>query len=89
MTSSRVHCAFDGPAKCVASHCVQIGFNWGAAGVSTSVWKGVSLRDVLLKCGVKKPRDGANHVCFVGVEKMPNGRCEAGGLGHTDALDVT
>jgi len=51
-----------------------IGFNWGAAGVSTSVWKGVLLRDVLLKCGIKKPADGANHVCFVGVEKMPKGR---------------
>ena len=51
-----------------------IGFNWGAAGVSTSVWKGVLLRDVLLKCGVKTPADGANHVCFVGVEKMPKGR---------------
>ena len=49
-----------------------IGFNWGAAGVSTSVWKGVLLRDVLLKCGVKTPNEGANHVCFVGVEKMLN-----------------
>merc|ERR1719408_964022 len=44
-----------------------IGFNWGAAGVSTSVWKGVLLRDVLIKCGVKTPKDGANHVCFVGT----------------------
>mmetsp|Transcript_41391 Transcript_41391/g.100458 ORF Transcript_41391/g.100458 Transcript_41391/m.100458 type:complete len:814 (-) Transcript_41391:553-2994(-) len=51
-----------------------IGFNWGAAGVSTSVWKGVLLRDVLLKAGVKKPADGANHVCFLGVENMPKGR---------------
>ena len=51
-----------------------IGFNWGAAGVSTSVWKGVPLRDVLLRCGIKKPSDGANHVCFVGVEKLPKGR---------------
>eukprot|EP00965_Chrysotila_dentata_P148248 4894021-Pleurochrysis_carterae.AAC.2 len=46
----------------------QIGFNWGAAGVSTSVWKGVLLRDVLLAAGVKKPADGAHHVCFVGKE---------------------
>ena len=51
-----------------------IGFNWGAAGLGTSVWKGVPLRDVLIKCGIKKPADGANHVCFVGVEKMPKGR---------------
>ena len=28
----------------------------------------VLLRDVLLRCGVKKPKDGANHVCFVGKE---------------------
>jgi nitrate reductase (NAD(P)H) len=51
-----------------------IGFNWGAAGVSTSVWKGVSLRDVLIKCGIQTPKEGANHVCFLGVEKMPKGR---------------
>eukprot|EP00325_Prymnesiales_sp_UTEX-LB-985_P002555 CAMPEP_0174696862 /NCGR_PEP_ID=MMETSP1094-20130205/2894_1 /TAXON_ID=156173 /ORGANISM="Chrysochromulina brevifilum, Strain UTEX LB 985" /LENGTH=836 /DNA_ID=CAMNT_0015893729 /DNA_START=39 /DNA_END=2549 /DNA_ORIENTATION=- len=52
-----------------------IGFNWGAAGVSTSVWKGVPLRDVLIRCGIKQPGEGgANHVCFVGVEKMPKGR---------------
>lgn len=51
-----------------------IGFNWGAAGVSTSVWKGVRLCDVLKACGVKSPKEGANHVCFVGVEKMPKGR---------------
>jgi len=51
-----------------------IGFNWGAAGVSTSVWKGVPLREVLLRCGVKSPAGGANHVCFVGVEKLPKGR---------------
>jgi len=51
-----------------------IGFNWGAAGVSTSVWKGVLLRDVLIKCGIKSPKQGAHHVCFVGVEKMPKGR---------------
>uniref|UniRef100_A0A7S0L9G1 Nitrate reductase n=1 Tax=Coccolithus braarudii TaxID=221442 RepID=A0A7S0L9G1_9EUKA len=51
-----------------------IGFNWGAAGVSTSVWKGVLVRDVLLKCGVKSPKNGAHHVCFVGKETMPKGR---------------
>lgn len=51
-----------------------IGFNWGAAGVSTSVWKGVLLRDVLLRCGIKRPADGAHHVCFVGAEVLPKGR---------------
>ena len=53
---------------------MQIGFNWGAAGVSTSVWKGVLVRDILLKCGVKNPAQGANHVCFLGAEVMPKGR---------------
>ena len=52
-----------------------IGFNWGAAGLGCAVWKGVRLCDLLQACGVKKPSDGANHVCFVGVEKMPKGRC--------------
>ena len=42
-----------------------IGFNWGAAGHGCSVWKGVLLRDVLLACGVKGPKEGARHVCFV------------------------
>ena len=51
-----------------------IGFNWGAAGHACSVWKGVLLRDVLLKCGIKKPKDGAKHVCFVGTETLPKGR---------------
>jgi len=51
-----------------------IGFNWGAAGVSTSVWKGVPLREVLLRCGMRTPAQGAKHVCFVGVEKLPKGR---------------
>lgn len=32
-----------------------IGFNWGAAGVSTSVWKGVLLRDVLIKSAAPPP----------------------------------
>ena len=34
----------------------------------------MALRDVLMACGVKTPKEGANHVCFVGVEKMPKGR---------------
>ena len=58
--------------------CAQIGFNWGAAGVSTSVWKGVLVRDILLKCGVKNPAQGANHVCFLGAEVMPKGRYALG-----------
>lgn len=29
-----------------------IGFNWGAGGVSTNVWRGVRVRDLLLRAGV-------------------------------------
>ena len=38
------------------------------------MWKGVLVRDILIKCGVKTPADGANHVCFLGAEVMPKGR---------------
>ena len=31
-----------------------IGFNWGAAGVGTNVWRGVLVRDLLLKAGVSE-----------------------------------
>lgn len=50
-----------------------IGFNWGAAGVSTSVWRGVRLRDVLKRCGIYSSKKGALAVCFEGVEDLPGG----------------
>ncbi|XP_010246478.1 PREDICTED: nitrate reductase [NADH]-like [Nelumbo nucifera] len=48
-----------------------IGFNWGAAGVSTSVWRGVRLCDVLKRCGIYSRRKGALNVCFEGAEDLP------------------
>ncbi|KAE8077397.1 hypothetical protein FH972_015964 [Carpinus fangiana] len=50
-----------------------IGFNWGAAGVSTSVWRGVLLRDVLKRCGIFSRGRGALNVCFEGAEDLPGG----------------
>jgi nitrate reductase (NAD(P)H) len=50
-----------------------IGFNWGAAGVSTSVWRGVLLRDVLKRCGIFSRKRGALNVCFEGAEDLPGG----------------
>ncbi|KAL1922436.1 uncharacterized protein VTP21DRAFT_9975 [Calcarisporiella thermophila] len=47
-----------------------IGFNWGAAAVSTAVWKGVPLRYVLNLCGVQS---SARWVCFEGADKLPKG----------------
>ena len=50
------------------------------------MWKGVLLRDILLKCGVKTPAQGAHHVCFVGAEVMPKGRYGTSVKWHT-AMD--
>ena len=50
-----------------------IGFNWGAAGVSTSVWRGVPLRHVLKRCGILSRKRGALNVCFEGNEDLPGG----------------
>ena len=50
------------------------------------MWKGVLLRDILLKCGVQTPAQGAHHVCFVGAEVMPKGRYGTSVKWHT-AMD--
>ncbi|KAG6390358.1 hypothetical protein SASPL_148092 [Salvia splendens] len=50
-----------------------IGFNWGAAGVSTSVWRGVPLRAVLKRAGIMNRKKGALNVCFEGAEDLPGG----------------
>eukprot|EP00563_Minutocellus_polymorphus_P004575 CAMPEP_0181028856 /NCGR_PEP_ID=MMETSP1070-20121207/4888_1 /TAXON_ID=265543 /ORGANISM="Minutocellus polymorphus, Strain NH13" /LENGTH=889 /DNA_ID=CAMNT_0023106127 /DNA_START=22 /DNA_END=2692 /DNA_ORIENTATION=- len=49
-----------------------IGFNWGPSGVSTNVWKGVMLRDLLLQAGVSEKNMAGKHVEFIGVEDLPN-----------------
>jgi nitrate reductase (NAD(P)H) len=50
-----------------------IGFNWGPSGVSTNVWKGVLLRDLLLKAGVSEKKNmSGKHVEFIGIEDLPN-----------------
>lgn len=49
-----------------------IGFNWGPSGVSTNVWKGVLLRDLLLQAGVSDKNMRGKHVEFIGCEDLPN-----------------
>lgn len=49
-----------------------IGFNWGASGVSTNVYKGTLLRDILLKAGVQEKDMAGKHVEFIGIEDLPN-----------------
>ncbi|KAL6005022.1 Nitrate reductase [NADH] 1 [Asimina triloba] len=51
----------------------SIGFNWGAGGLSTSVWRGARLRDVLKRCGMMSGAEGALNVCFEGAEDLPGG----------------
>ncbi|KAI1266068.1 nitrate reductase [Xylariaceae sp. FL1019] len=46
------------------------GFSWGAAGLSTALWTGVPIGDVLRAA---KPKRGARYVCFEGADKLPNG----------------
>lgn len=46
------------------------GFSWGAAGLSTALWTGVTLPDLLARAG---PKRGAKYVCFEGADKLPNG----------------
>ncbi|CAL1702986.1 unnamed protein product [Somion occarium] len=49
----------------------SLGFSWGAAGVSTALWTGVYLADVLEY--VKPIRPAAKHVIFEGTDNLPNG----------------
>ena len=46
------------------------GFSWGAAGVSTALFTGVVMADVLKRA---KPKKGARYVCMEGADELPNG----------------
>ncbi|KAI1100116.1 hypothetical protein F4804DRAFT_344970 [Jackrogersella minutella] len=46
------------------------GFSWGAAGLSTALWTGVVMGDLLTAA---RPKRGARYVCFEGADKLPNG----------------
>ncbi|KAG8718163.1 hypothetical protein FRC08_005817 [Ceratobasidium sp. 394] len=48
-----------------------LGFNWGAAGVSTALFTGVYLADILAY--VQPIRPTARHVIFEGADPLPNG----------------
>lgn len=46
------------------------GFSWGPAGVSTAMFTGVFMGDVIRKA---RPKRGARFVCMEGADKLPNG----------------
>jgi nitrate reductase (NAD(P)H) len=46
------------------------GFSWGAAGVSTALWTGVAIGELIKRA---MPMRGAKYVCMEGADKLPNG----------------
>jgi nitrate reductase (NAD(P)H) len=46
------------------------GFNWGSAGVSTALFTGILMNEVLK---LAKPKCGAKYMCMEGADKLPNG----------------
>ncbi|EEA25715.1 hypothetical protein TMatcc_006054 [Talaromyces marneffei ATCC 18224] len=46
------------------------GFSWGAAGLSTALFTGPMMRDVIKRA---KPMRRAKYVCMEGADKLPNG----------------
>ncbi|PHH58830.1 hypothetical protein CDD81_4351 [Ophiocordyceps australis] len=46
------------------------GFSWGPAGLSTALWTGVAIDQVLSQA---RPCKGARYVCFEGADELPNG----------------
>ncbi|EXJ53318.1 nitrate reductase [NADPH] [Cladophialophora psammophila CBS 110553] len=46
------------------------GFSWGAAGLSTALFTGVVMSDVIKRA---KPKRKAKYVCMEGADKLPNG----------------
>lgn len=49
----------------------SLGFSWGAAGLSTALFTGVYLADLLEMAKPTRPR--AKHVVFEGIDQLPNG----------------
>ncbi|RMD42453.1 hypothetical protein DV735_g2679, partial [Chaetothyriales sp. CBS 134920] len=46
------------------------GFSWGAAGVSTALFTGVVMSDIIKRA---RPKRNAKYLCMEGADKLPNG----------------
>eukprot|EP01018_Ginkgo_biloba_P023336 Gb_01163 [translate_table: standard] len=64
-----------------------IGFNWGPGAISTNVWRGIRLWDVLDRCGIMPKKKGALFVCFEGAEKL-HGEGSESVYGTSIAVDI-
>ncbi|CDO68387.1 hypothetical protein BN946_scf184815.g34 [Trametes cinnabarina] len=52
-----------------------VGFNWTASGVSTALWRGIPVRDVLLACGLREvPDEEIWYLNFEGADEPSMGR---------------
>ena len=62
------------PLNCIAQNQVMrtIGFNWGAAGLGTSLWSGPLLSTVLRAAGVPESETWGHHCEMIGYEDLPN-----------------
>lgn len=48
------------------------GFSWGPAGVSTGLYTGVTMADVIRKA---QPKRGARYVCMEGADRLVSYEC--------------
>jgi nitrate reductase (NAD(P)H) len=46
------------------------GFSWGPAGLSTALWTGIAMADVIRTA---RPLRTARYVCMEGADRLPNG----------------
>ncbi|KAI0369801.1 hypothetical protein BV20DRAFT_996285 [Pilatotrama ljubarskyi] len=66
-----------------------VGFNWTASGVSTAIWRGILVRDVLLACGVRDaPENERWYLNFEGAD-LPSSGPYATSIPLSHAMDPT
>jgi nitrate reductase (NAD(P)H) len=64
-----------------------MGFDWGTSAVSTNIWTGVLMRDVLNYVGIKSVDEGARWVDFFGPSgEVPNGDTIYGASHHRHVM---
>merc|ERR1719359_2753198 len=64
-----------------------MGFDWGACAVSTNIWTGVLMKDILEYVGIKSVEAGAKWVDFFGpTGEVPNGDTIYGASHHRHAM---
>jgi nitrate reductase (NAD(P)H) len=64
-----------------------MGFDWGTCAVSTNVWTGVLMTDLLKYVGIKSVEDGAKWVDFFGPSgEVPNGDTIYGASHHRHVM---